>query len=1072
MIHMSKGSSLIVATIGLLVGNCSLLSAAPVPTVTYDPLQTTTASDGAGTWNNTVPDFSNGSTDIVYSGTTTATAAYALGATTITVANINGFQNGEILVGTGLPAGDQIQSITAGTGTTGTITLTAATTAAGALNTSIAPYNNVVFGAGTAASVLNGVTSTVTVTGTQTANNLTINADGTNNGSYAFTGGTIVVYVGSTQATSGIVQINANTTIGSVFNSSGGNAAPTTEIQNGTTLTLTGGGSELGFVEGLNGTTVVTSGASTGTVLLQSGTYNEGGNPGFNLGTIATNTGGVVISGTASVLLPGTFGVGSASGVQGLLTINSATASLAAANNSNTSTLYIGRNGGTGKVIISAGSITNNALVSNAINIAGTAGTTTNQANGTLDIQGGTVTTNATIGINSGATSNGSATLSIEGGTLNAGTLAFGAGTTGYTATGTGTLTQTGGTIYLGQGGMNRGATVTGTFTPAISLSGGVLGASNNWSSALAMTLGAGETIQTASSTGTAENIALGGIISGSNGLTETGGGTLTLNGANTYTGVTTIKSGTLALSSSAGASQTVAPLLVTGATSAASASGVNTITLTAANITALGLVAGQGVSGTGIAAGTTISSISGTTITLSANTTATVASGATLNFTLVPSAALSMAVVANAPATTTTLTFGSLPTGLQVGMIITGTDIVPNTYITAINGNTVTLSTTLSSGTTSQVNTGTIYTFGAANQVEVSSSTGIASGQTATITNITGTTDVVESVPGGGNIVTLTSNLSSLTAPGSATSFSSYAGTLGATSAVVLGDATANTSGVLQLGDSNGAVSQTVTSLTTAGTGTANAVVGGNAATSTLTVANTAADTYTGMIGGTGTNQNNVALNVSGSAPLTLTAANTYTGPTTISSTLIANNTGGSATGSGAVAINSGGILGGTGTIAGLVTLNSGGVINPAVAGNAAPATLALNGGLTWNGNSTLQLRLMDVSGVLSSDSINLNGGTLTEGTLGTFTFNFASTTGVVGGDTFALITNIGTDTFNLADLTATGEVGTFSISNNSLDFTVAGGAVVPEPSTVAMMIAGLLLVGANQRRKASARA
>ena len=55
-----------------------------------------------------------------------------------------------------------------------------------------------------------------------------------------------------------------------------------------------------------------------------------------------------------------------------------------------------------------------------------------------------------------------------------------------------------------------------------------------------------GATLRTV--TTTASTLTVGGIISGTGGLTKTGAGTLTLSGANTYTGTTTINAGTLIL--------------------------------------------------------------------------------------------------------------------------------------------------------------------------------------------------------------------------------------------------------------------------------------------------------------------------------------------------------------------------------------------------------------------------------------------------------------------------------------------------------------------------------------------
>lgn len=90
--------------------------------------------------------------------------------------------------------------------------------------------------------------------------------------------------------------------------------------------------------------------------------------------------------------------------------------------------------------------------------------------------------------------------------------------------------------------------------------------------------------------------------------------------------------------------------------------------------------------------------------------------------------------------------------------------------------------------------------------------------------------------------------------------------------------------SGVLQLGDATSAVNQTFKSLATSGTGTANAIVGGNASNSVLTVNNTTAVTYAGLLGGVGTNENNLALVKTGTNTLTLSnASNSFTGGVTL---------------------------------------------------------------------------------------------------------------------------------------------------------------------------------------------
>ncbi|WP_395352767.1 autotransporter-associated beta strand repeat-containing protein [Variovorax sp. UC122_21] len=71
------------------------------------------------------------------------------------------------------------------------------------------------------------------------------------------------------------------------------------------------------------------------------------------------------------------------------------------------------------------------------------------------------------------------------------------------------------------------------------------------------------------------------------------------------------------------------------------------------------------------------------------------------------------------------------------------------------------------------------------------------------------------------------------------------------------------------------------------------------------------------------------------GAGTLTLSGANSYTGGTTVAAgTLSVTNKSGSATGTGAVQVQSGATLAGTGTIAGTVTVaNGGGGATPAMA-------------------------------------------------------------------------------------------------------------------------------------------
>lgn len=139
---------------------------------------------------------------------------------------------------------------------------------------------------------------------------------------------------------------------------------------------------------------------------------------------------------------------------------------------------------------------------------------------------------------------------------------------------------------------------------------------------------------------------------------------------------------------------------------------------------------------------------------------------------------------------------------------------------------------------------------------------------------------------------------------------------------------------------------------------------------------------TYSGVIAsGTG------KLVKTGTGSLTLSGSNLYTGGTTISGgRLITANTSGSATGTGAVAVSSGGFLSGSGIVTGLVTANSGATIEPGDHTTSTWSdkigTLSLLGGLTLTSNSIVSLSVNEVDPYLS-DKIVIDGNFIAAGTL-----------------------------------------------------------------------------------------
>jgi fibronectin-binding autotransporter adhesin len=98
-------------------------------------------------------------------------------------------------------------------------------------------------------------------------------------------------------------------------------------------------------------------------------------------------------------------------------------------------------------------------------------------------------------------------------------------------------------TVYVGSAGI----TGSGTTITAILGAAGKFGATADWINAMPITLNGG-TFDAQDANGTPHNIYSSGVLRGLGGFTKTGGGTMTLGAANTYSGVTYVKNGTLAL--------------------------------------------------------------------------------------------------------------------------------------------------------------------------------------------------------------------------------------------------------------------------------------------------------------------------------------------------------------------------------------------------------------------------------------------------------------------------------------------------------------------------------------------
>jgi autotransporter-associated beta strand protein len=293
------------------------------------------------------------------------------------------------------------------------------------------------------------------------------------------------------------------------------------------------------------------------------------------------------------------------------------------------------------------------------------------------------------------------------------------------------------------------------------------------------------------------------------------------------------------------------------------------------------------------------------------------------------------------------------------------------------------------------------------------------------------------------------------------------------------------------------------------------------------VTIGGTGNTTINGLVAN-GSTSTTSGLTKSGNSTLTLANAtgNTYGGTTTISSgsTLLANNSSGSATGTGGVTVSAGGFLGGTGSVSGAVTnsgtINGNNLTTGAVA-NSATGTLSpggvgtvsilnVGGNLTDTGASTWAIDLsgatadkMAVTGNITlsgTDVLSLSGtGTGTSWIIGTYTGIETGAFGTIpsgysvtytGGN---ITLNVGT-TCAPGDFNCDGHVdaGDYaSIRKQYSDITTgagltaytawrqnfgsppgagsggglgAGGAV-PEPSSIALLVCGLVAAAARRR-------
>jgi hypothetical protein len=186
-------------------------------------------------------------------------------------------------------------------------------------------------------------------------------------------------------------------------------------------------------------------------------------------------------------------------------------------------------------------------------------------------------------------------------------------------------------------------------------------------------------------------------------------------------------------------------------------------------------------------------------------------------------------------------------------------------------------------------------------------------------------------------------------------------------------------------------------------------------------------------------------------SGTVTLSGDNTYSGNTTIGGgTLLAQNVTGSATGTSAVAVNSGGKLGGNGTV-GSVTVNTDGILAP---GNSA-GKLNINGDYTQVSGGKLAIELGGTTPVTQYDQLAVSGLATISGTLDlTLVSGFLPSV----GDTFQIITS-GSATGNFTTINSSGFTVRSDVTNSGVVLTVTTvGTPSPTPTATPTATPGLV--------------
>ena len=831
----------------------------------------------------------------------------------------------------------------------GTLTLSNANTYTGA--TTIAPGSTLSIsqdsnlgtapGAATAGSLVIDSTGTLATTATFTLNSNRGLKIGPTSGTGA---GTLDVATGTILSYGGIITSNGASGTGGLTKAGAG------------TLVLSGANSYTGTTSinagilKLGATAAIPSGTGNGNVVVDATLDLNGKSVTIN-GLSSIGASGVITSGVAGAI---TFTVGgnnqggTYSGV-----IQNGSGTLALTKTGNGSITLGGNNTFTGGVIINGGALqlantgALNSATPNSLTFGpGAAVGTKLQLNGT-SVTVSSLATNATPGtviLENASASAATLTVSQSATTTFAGVIQNGGGgALGLTKSGSGTLILSGTNTYTGNTTITAGvlqagsslAIPAGAGTGNVVLNGGAAAAGtldlhgfDLTINGLAGTTGTvlGTVVNNLTSTnkdftvgsGDASSSFAGQILDHSTGtgtlnLIKAGSGTLTLSSTSSYSGATTIKNGMVSLGIANALPTTTSLTLGDGSNNASGILQLNGVTQA---------LAGLGIAGTGT--GNRIVNGSVTAVNLTLSVTASSSFSGSFggpgtnenNLGLIKTGAGTLTLSGSSTYTgSTTISNGTL----SVSNLAAGGNL--GSAVTA-----VTLGDASNKGILSYGGTGDSFsrgfTLGAGGgEVDSTVSTKLLAISTGNITGSglfsiggAGDTSIASNLTHTGGLSKLglgTLTLSGINSYTGATSILNGIIALGvnttglnAATTLTLGDSAANTNGVFKL---NG-FAQTLAGLAKTGNGTLNRVVGGSATLSNLTLSIGSTTSVNVVLGGSGSNENNLAFTKFGSGTLTFSATNTYTGGTILGDSTSGNN--------GILAVSSDANLGATGGV------------------------------------------------------------------------------------------------------------------------------------------------------------